>query len=122
MNNDVKNLEGETIGFRCNICDQVKTKMWGTVCNECARKNERETVEWQKGYDFAKKEEKKKDYTMAYEIIALMFFNDTNLMAPGKSVAPQMMDSRYQDGSRETAWQKWQELNKAHIKAVMELV
>lgn len=54
MNNDVKNSEGETIGFRCNICDQVKTKMWGTVCNECARKNERETVEWQKGYDFVK--------------------------------------------------------------------
>ncbi len=66
--------------------------------------------------------EKKKDYTLSYEIIALMFYNDTGLMAPGKSVAPQMMDSRYQDGSRETAWQKWQELNKAHIKAVMELV
>ena len=60
MNNDVKNSEGETVGFRCHICDQVKTKMWGTVCNECARKNERETVEWQKGYDFAKKEEKTK--------------------------------------------------------------
>ena len=64
MNNEVKNSDGQVIGFRCNICDQVKTKMWGTVCNECARKNERETV----------------------------------------------------------AWQKWQELNKAHIKAVMELV
>ena len=63
-----------------------------------------------------------KNYTLSYDIIALMFFNDTGLMAPGKSVSPIMMDNRYQDGTRETTWQKWQELNKAHIKAVMELV
>lgn len=63
-----------------------------------------------------------KDYTLSYEIIAMMFYNDTGLMAPGKSVPIQIMDSRYQDGSREVAWSKWQELNKPHIKAVMELV
>jgi hypothetical protein len=63
-----------------------------------------------------------KNYTLAYEIIALMFFNDTGLISPGKSAAPEIMDSRYQDGSREIAWEKWQELNKAHIKAVLELV
>lgn len=55
-NNEVKNSDGQVIGFRCHICDEAKTKMWGTVCNECAKKNERQTVEWQKGYDFAKKE------------------------------------------------------------------
>lgn len=62
------------------------------------------------------------NHLLAYEIIALMFYNDTGLMAPGKSVSPVMMDSRYEDGTRETAWQKWQELNKAHIKAVMEIL
>ena len=46
-----------------------------------------------------------RNYTLSYQIIALMFFNDTGLMAPGKSVSPVMMDDRYQNGTRETASQ-----------------
>ena len=38
INNEVKNDAGELVGFRCSQCDEVKTKMWGTVCNACAAK------------------------------------------------------------------------------------
>lgn len=35
MNNDVKDHDGEIIGFRCSVCGEVKHKMWGQVCNKC---------------------------------------------------------------------------------------
>ena len=25
----------QIIGFRCSICDEVKSKMWGDICNLC---------------------------------------------------------------------------------------
>lgn len=28
-------------GFRCSQCDEIKTKMWGTICNQCRTENER---------------------------------------------------------------------------------
>ena len=34
MNNLVI-INGELIGYRCSICDEVKSKMWGTICNQC---------------------------------------------------------------------------------------
>jgi hypothetical protein len=35
FNNAVYGDNGRVVGFRCDVCDQVKTKMWGTVCNAC---------------------------------------------------------------------------------------
>jgi hypothetical protein len=35
MSNTVVDWRGRIVGFRCSECDQVKTKMWGTVCNSC---------------------------------------------------------------------------------------
>lgn len=36
INNEVRE-DRKVVGFRCHTCDQVKTKMWGTVCNECRK-------------------------------------------------------------------------------------
>ena len=38
INNEVKE-NGVVIGYRCNLCDKVKTKMWGERCNECLKKS-----------------------------------------------------------------------------------
>lgn len=38
FDNSVRDFRGYVIGFRCDICDQVKTKMWDTICNECRLK------------------------------------------------------------------------------------
>lgn len=40
MNNAVQNSRGDVVGFRCHVCDQVKSKMWGEVCNECRSRQE----------------------------------------------------------------------------------
>ena len=40
MNNDVRDWQGNIIGFRCSVCDEIKSKMWGTVCNECSERRE----------------------------------------------------------------------------------
>ncbi|PCI28140.1 hypothetical protein COB55_04490 [Candidatus Wolfebacteria bacterium] len=32
------------IGFRCSRCDDIKSKMWGTICNSC-RDNDRKHKE-----------------------------------------------------------------------------
>jgi len=40
INNDVKNWQGQVIGFRCSVCDEIKTKMWGTICNACRKQQE----------------------------------------------------------------------------------
>jgi hypothetical protein len=39
-NNEVRDWRGNIVGFRCDICDQVKTKMWGEICNECRERRE----------------------------------------------------------------------------------
>jgi hypothetical protein len=38
FNNSVKNWEGQVIGFRCIVCDEIKSKMWGNICNACSEK------------------------------------------------------------------------------------
>jgi hypothetical protein len=40
VNNEVRNARGEVIGFRCFVCDKVKTQMWGEICNECRERQE----------------------------------------------------------------------------------
>jgi len=35
MNNSVQNYRGETIGFRCWTCGEIRNRMWGTTCNSC---------------------------------------------------------------------------------------
>ena len=41
MNNDVKDSTGKIIGYRCQSCDEVKTKMWGIYCNQCHDNNQK---------------------------------------------------------------------------------
>ena len=41
MNNDVRDGWGELIGFRCFRCEEVRSKMWGTICNQCRADDER---------------------------------------------------------------------------------
>ena len=40
MNNEVRDGFGRLIGFRCWQCDEIKTKMWGEICNSCRAQNE----------------------------------------------------------------------------------
>jgi hypothetical protein len=45
INNDIKNWQGKTIGFRCSECGGVYSfvknpSMWGNICNSC-RETER---------------------------------------------------------------------------------
>lgn len=40
MNNSIKDWRGNIMGFRCSVCDEIKTKMWGTVCNSCRETRE----------------------------------------------------------------------------------
>ena len=39
-NNEVKDGLGQLTGYRCDVCDQIKSKMWGCICNECRAKQE----------------------------------------------------------------------------------
>jgi hypothetical protein len=41
MNNEVRAGRGVLVGYRCQECDQVKSAMWGEVCNECREKERR---------------------------------------------------------------------------------
>lgn len=34
----IRDWQGKIIGFRCSICDEIKTKMWGNICNLCRAK------------------------------------------------------------------------------------
>lgn len=43
-NNAIYDRNRQIIGFRCHICDQVKSKMWGNVCNECRSKTDSGTT------------------------------------------------------------------------------
>lgn len=38
IENSVRDASGKVIGFRCDTCDKIKTKMWGTICNLCRAK------------------------------------------------------------------------------------
>jgi hypothetical protein len=40
MNNEVRDGFGRLIGFRCWQCDEIKTKMWGEICNACRAQTE----------------------------------------------------------------------------------
>lgn len=35
FDNTVRDGRGRIVGFRCWQCDEVKTRMWGTICNRC---------------------------------------------------------------------------------------
>jgi hypothetical protein len=37
FDNSVRDARGEVIGFRCDVCDRVVSKMWGTTCNLCRK-------------------------------------------------------------------------------------
>ena len=52
-----------------------------------------------------------------------MFYNDTGIMAPGKSVPAELLqDMDYHNGKQETMWKDWQEKNKSHIRAVYSFI
>ena len=35
INNAVKDAHGNVIGYRCSVCGEIYTSMWGNVCNKC---------------------------------------------------------------------------------------
>jgi len=41
INNSIKDSYGNIIGYRCSICDEIKSKMWGVICNACRDRKER---------------------------------------------------------------------------------
>jgi len=41
MNNEVKDWQGKTIGFRCWECGDIVQSMWGETCNKCREKERR---------------------------------------------------------------------------------
>lgn len=40
MNNTIYDNRGRTIGYQCSLCNNVVSKMWGTICNHCRSKKE----------------------------------------------------------------------------------
>ena len=56
----------------------------------------------------------KKEYSLAYDIVAQMFYRDTALMAPGK-------DSMSPIAGVEI-FEKWKEENKNHCRAVYDVL
>ena len=41
MNNEVKDSQGKTVGFRCWECGDIVSSMWGEHCNKCREKERR---------------------------------------------------------------------------------
>ena len=40
FNNAIRDHHGQIIGYKCSVCEAIKNKMWGTVCNECQDRRE----------------------------------------------------------------------------------
>lgn len=40
FDNTVYDARNRIVGFRCWQCDEVKSRMWGTICNQCRFANE----------------------------------------------------------------------------------
>ena len=41
INNEVRNHDGEVIGFRCTTCGRIYQSGWGDICNVCRETNEK---------------------------------------------------------------------------------
>ena len=41
VNNKVKDFHGAVIGYRCIVCDQIKSKTWDNICNLCREASEK---------------------------------------------------------------------------------
>lgn len=46
LNNAIYDSSGRETGFVCRECDEVKSKMWGNICNQCreAERRHQETL------------------------------------------------------------------------------
>lgn len=43
FNNAIYDYSGKVLGFRCDKCDEIKTKMWGSICNSCRDRQSQNT-------------------------------------------------------------------------------
>ena len=41
INNEIRNWQGRSVGFKCIQCGGVYSQMWGNVCNKCRAEERR---------------------------------------------------------------------------------